>query len=117
VVLTGCDREGLGDRLSQTGSGGWLSDGGIGSVRLLWSAGSNYSVFAASAGGFALATAKSYCWSLDALLDSAARRPTGTLAAVSPWAHGAADTSASRGHEPMEPAGRDRERSEGTSVR
>jgi uncharacterized membrane protein YphA (DoxX/SURF4 family) len=77
----------------------------------------NYSVFAASAGGFALATARSYCWSLDALLDSAARRPTGTLATVPPWARGTADTSASGAHKPMEPAVRDREQTERTSVR
>jgi thiosulfate dehydrogenase [quinone] large subunit len=34
----------------------------------------NYSVFAASAGAFALAAANSYRWSLDALLATAARR-------------------------------------------
>jgi len=34
----------------------------------------NYSVFAASAGAFALATAGSYRWSLDALLTARAKR-------------------------------------------
>jgi thiosulfate dehydrogenase [quinone] large subunit len=72
----------------------------------------NYSVFAASAGAFALATAESYRWSLDALLESRARRRGAALATATRPAHGAAGTHPSyvTGNEPVRAAGRDQVR-------
>lgn len=55
----------------------------------------NYSVFAASAGAFALATAQSYRWSLDALLASRTRRQAAALDPATRPAHGAAGTNPS----------------------